>query len=181
MQKQIVISDIDGTIVPNLYRNPDYSGKPTLLNSAFGKLNPYPWVSSSTWFKDSNEIYLVSGRKFRHGEVTVDWTKQHLGLKDFVVRLVGYKDKEQYVKDKTQAVLQVIHSVMERHKDQPPRIMFIEDDLDVIHEVCQATLDIGLNLEFYRVTDGDIKRYLARLLPKLGNRVKENEYVNAKT
>ena len=60
MQKTIVVSDIDGTIVPYPFFDSKLFTDPDKFTPVLKELKPLPWLGTRSWFSERNEVYFVT-------------------------------------------------------------------------------------------------------------------------
>jgi hypothetical protein len=138
-KKPLYLVDIDGTMTKYLYDDAELVADPKKMDQALENAKPFPWVAKSGIFVDTNTVIFITGRKSEQGDMTRNWIKKKIWLNSFLLELVPYKTKEQYVADKVNKILRYVSKASYEYEI----VVIIDDDEQVLRKIDETLCNLS--------------------------------------
>jgi hypothetical protein len=131
------------------------------FQSAIFDIVPYPWVKS--WkrkFARATSITLISGRGEHLRSITDKWIRCKLGLQNVKLVLIGFRNEQQYLDDKTKHVIAEIRE-MDKIRGKNEHVLYFDDYKPTLLEVHNFARYLR-NVKVYRVKNGELSAFSGR-------------------
>ena len=125
------IIDVDGSLVRYVYGDEELLTDQDRLDRVLADLKPFPWVIETGILSKMTVRKVITGRKPRHRDLTIEWFAREFGLRDIDITLVPFYSKMQYLSDKMREIRSAIDGWVSMH-GVGARIIIIEDDPEIL-------------------------------------------------
>lgn len=154
----IIISDIDGTACPSIFKNDGSQDQQSPAFQAELLAVPLlPWIVDldAKPFKQARFVYFVTGRGEHLNKITASWIHDKFGLKakTFTIMNIGFTTYQQYVVDKNAKLDSIIERCVKGRTSPFEPVHVIEDDKNILDHLVTVIKDMA-GIIVHAVKDG---------------------------